>query len=266
MIVFLHIPKTAGSTFQFILENTFGVSACHTNHTKKPVFDQGDFGFARKVFPGLRSIAGHNLIDPLSLSIPDPFYMTFLREPVARVFSNYQDSVLSGNRIAFEECLRRNEYLENLHVKMMAGERNLDKAKRFLEKCGFVGLTEKFELSLHVLERLSPYPLNLSYKRRRIAPDNKLKTALENDERMIEMVREYNKLDIELYSFAVNEIFPKLCAKAGFSPLDKVASYDHYTSELKWRYLLGQFYNMSFYRQICKARNKLFPTPVTSGK
>jgi hypothetical protein len=34
MIVFLHIPKTAGSTFQFILENTFGISACHTNHTK----------------------------------------------------------------------------------------------------------------------------------------------------------------------------------------------------------------------------------------
>ena len=31
MIVFLHIPKTAGSTFQIILENTFGVSACHTN-------------------------------------------------------------------------------------------------------------------------------------------------------------------------------------------------------------------------------------------
>ena len=29
MIVFLHIPKTAGSTFQFILENTFGLSACH---------------------------------------------------------------------------------------------------------------------------------------------------------------------------------------------------------------------------------------------
>ena len=40
MIVFLHIPKTAGSTFQFILENSFGCKACHTNHAKKAVFGQ----------------------------------------------------------------------------------------------------------------------------------------------------------------------------------------------------------------------------------
>jgi len=257
MIVFLHIPKTAGSTFQFILENNLGVLACHTDHTKKPVFDQADFDFASKMFPGLRSIAGHNLVDPLSLSVPKPFYVTFLREPVARVFSHYQDSVLSGNRRTFEAELLRNEYLENLHVKLMAGGRNLDRAKRFLEACGFVGLTEKFELSLEVMGRLSPYRLNLNYKRRRVAPDNRIKESLENDSRLVEMTREYNKLDLELYAFAVDEIFPKLCARAGFGPADKVASHDHYTSEVKWKYVLGHFYNMSFYRQICKVRNRI---------
>src|ERR1700690_2847226 len=270
MIVFLHIPKTAGSTFQFILENSFGVFACHTNHNKKPIFDQDDFDFARKMFPGLRSIAGHNLVDPSSLSVPDPFYLTFLREPVARVFSHYQDSVLSGNRRTFEEEMRRNEHLENLQAKLMAGGRNLDKAKRFLETCGLVGLTERFELSLHILERLSPYPLNLNYKRRRVAPDNQIKKSLENDPRLVEMTREHNQLDLELYSFAVNEIFPKLCAQAGFDPADQVASHDHYTNEIKWRYLLGHFYNMSFYRQICKVRNRYFsatvPADVVSGK
>lgn len=265
MIVFCHIPKTAGSSFQFILENSFGVFACHTDHNKKPVFNQGDFDFARKIFPGLRSIAGHNLIDPLSLSVPDPFFATFLREPVARVFSHYQESVLHGNRRTLEEELHRSDYFENRHVKMMAGGRDLDKAKRFLEKCGFVGLTEKFELSLHVLERLSPYPLNLNYKRRRVAPDNRIKKSLETDSRLVEMTREYNQLDLELYSFAVNEIFPGLCTKAGLSPADKVTSHDHYTSEIKWKFLLGHFYNMSFYRQVCKARNKYFSAPVPSG-
>lgn len=265
MIVFLHIHKTGGSTFQFILENSLGVFACHTNHTKKPVFDQSDFHFARKIFPGLRSVAGHNLIDPLRLSVPDPFYMTFLREPVARVISQYQEEVALGCRISFEECLRRSEYSENHHVKLMAGEQNLDKAKRFLEKCGFVGLTEKFDLSLRVLERLSPCPLNLKYMRRRVAPDNQVKKDLESDARLLEMARERNKLDVELYSFAVNEIFPKLCAKAGFSPSDKVASFDHYTNEIKWRYLLNHFYNMSFYRQICKARDMYFSATPTSG-
>jgi hypothetical protein len=265
MIVFCHIPRTAGSSFQFILENSLGVFACHTNHTKKPVFTQRDLDFARKMFPGLRSIAGHNLFDPLSLSVPNPFHITFLREPVARVFSQYQASVLNGNRRTFEEELRQNEDLENLHVKLMAGGRNLDKAKRYLETCGFVGLTEKFELSLQVLERLSPYPLNLNYKRKNLAPDNRIKKSLENDSRLVEMTREYNRLDLELYSFGVNEIFPGLCARAGLDPADQVASHDHYTSEIKWKYLLCHLYNMSFYRQVCKARNKYFSAPAPSG-
>lgn len=265
MIVFLHIPKTAGSTFQFILENSFGVSACHTNHIKKPVFGQVDLDFARKMFPGLRSIAGHNLIDPLSLSVPDPFYLTFLREPVARVFSHYQDSVLSGNPRSFEEELCRRDLLENLQVKLMAGGTNLDKAKRFLEKCRFVGLTEKFELSLKIFGQLAPYPLNLSYKRRRVAPDNRIRESLEADTRLVEMTREYNRLDIELYAFAVAEIFPKFCAQTGLGTSDKVPSHEHYTDEIKPKFLLSQLYNMMFYRQICKARNRTQSRELAGG-
>src|SRR5258708_29483876 len=122
MIVFLHVPKTAGSTFQFIIENSLGIRACHTNHTKKRIFDKEDFEFARKVFPGLRSISGHNLVDPLRLSVPDPYYITFIREPVARVISQYQDSIhLGSNTKTFEECLRGDDTLSNLHVKTMAG-------------------------------------------------------------------------------------------------------------------------------------------------
>jgi hypothetical protein len=253
VLVFLHIPKTAGSTFNFILENSFGVSACHTNHTKKPIFDQSDFDLARKLFPFLRSISGHNLIDPLSLSVPDPFYMTFLREPVARVISQYRDSqTLGQNRKTFEESVRADEQYENLHVKLMAGERNLDKAKRFLEKCGFVGLTEKFDLSLHVLSRLSPCRLNLKYKRRRVTPRGSSKATLESDNRLVELAREYNKLDLALYAFAVDEIFPKLCEKAGMRPSDEVASYDHYSSEIHPKFLAFSLYNMLFYRQLCK--------------
>ncbi len=97
MFVFLHVPKTAGSTFQFILENSFSPAACRTNHAKKELFDASDLAFARKVFPWVRSIAGHNLLDPLSLPIENPFYITFLRKPVARVISHYQDSVMNGD-------------------------------------------------------------------------------------------------------------------------------------------------------------------------
>ena len=77
----------------------------------------------------------------------------------------------------------------------MAGEPNLEKAKGYLERCGFVGLTEKFDLSLHMLEKLSPLPLNLNYKRRRAAPSNMLRQALESDPHKVELARQHNQLD-----------------------------------------------------------------------
>lgn len=258
MMIFLHIPKTAGTTFQFILENSLGLRHCHTGHLGRKIIHQQDLDFAGRCFPFLQSIAGENLVAPWRLSVPDPFYMTFVRDPVARVLSHYQDTVLrGGNRMTFEQTLRSNEEFENLHVKLLAGERNLDRAKWFLEQCGFVGLTERFDLSLHVLDRLSPSKLNLNYKRKLAAPDNTIKKSLEQDRRMVELTREFNQLDLELYAFAANEVFPRLCAKAGFAPDDKVTSYDRYTTEVKPGFLLHRLYNMSFFRQVCKLRNRL---------
>lgn len=255
MIVFLHINKTAGSTLQFVLENNFGISACHTNHTKRPVFAQKDFEFARKFFPFMKSVAGHNLIDPLSLDVPSPFHITFLRDPIARVFSNYQGTILKGeNRLTFEESMQKYGFLKNQHVKLMAGGENLDKAKRYLERCDFVGLTEKFDLSLHVLGKLCPYPLNLKYKRRRVATSNHIRKPLLEDSRMVELARHYNQLDIQLYDFAVKEIFPRICERAGFKPDDSVPSFDEYTTDFHWRYRLCHLYNLLIFRQSGKLR------------
>lgn len=254
MLFFLHIQKTAGSTFQFILENSFGVNACHTNHAKKNIFTRDDLAFAQKFFPNLKSLAGHNLWDPLAFGVPDAFHLTFLREPVARVFSYYQDHLLSGKKLSFADFLRGDICLDNLHVRLMAGEPNLDKAKKYLEQCGFVGLTEKFDLSLHVLQKLSPLPLNLNYKRRRSAPSNEVKKKLENDPRMVELAIAHNQLDLQLYEFAVKEIFPRHCARAGFKPDDKVASFDTYTTDKHWRYRMCHLYNSLIYRQAAKFR------------
>lgn len=255
MIVFLHIPKTGGTSFQYILESNFGMSHCRTNHTKKSVFSQTDFNFARKLFPRLRSLGGHNLVDPLSLSVPDPFYLTFLRDPVARVLSHYQDSVVRGNnRKSFEESLNENEDLENLQVKLMAGGRNLGRAKLFLEKCDFVGLTEKFDLSLNVLQRLDPHGLDLAFRRRIVARDNTIKNRLKRDLPMMELARERNQLDLELYTFAVNDVFPRLCAKAGIKPTDQVRSFELTRGGFGMKYVLGRCWNRLVFRQFCKMR------------
>jgi hypothetical protein len=253
MLVFVHIPKTAGCSFNFILENSFGISACQTNHTKKKVFDQQDLHFARRFFPRLRCITGHNLMDVPRLGITNPFYLTFVREPVARLLSHYQDSVLKGgNTQSFEDSVRSRGIFENLQVKMLAGEPNLDKAKQFLEQCHFVGLTEQFDFSLQLLKCLCPHKLNLHYVRRRVAQSNDIKKSIQNDPRLMELAIENNNLDLQLYDFATKEIFPKRCAEARLSPNSKVPVFERYRSEARPKFLAFSFYNMLCYRQLYK--------------
>jgi hypothetical protein len=267
MLFFLHIPKTAGTTFQYILENSLGVTHCHMGHMGKHVVDQQDVDFTRKMFPWLRSIAGENLVDPLRFAVPDPFYITFMREPVARVFSHYQDDVLRGGKtITFEQMLETDDVLENTHVKRLAGKGDLDRAKMVLEKFHFVGLTEQFDLSLHVLGKLCPVRLNYNYKRKVTARDNSIKKALESDSRIVDMAREKNKLDLALYDFAVKEIFPKFCMQTGFSPTDKVASFDKYTGEIRPNFVLHRLYNQTFYRNVCKVYKKRRVREATGGE
>lgn len=258
MIVFLHIHKTGGTSFRSILEKNFGASCCHTNQTRRDAFSQADLEFVKKVFPRLRVITGHNLVDPLQLTVSDPFYATFLREPVSRAISHYQSAFTRrGTQLTFEESLKTYRHLNNWHVKLMAGGENLDKAKRFLERCDFVGLTEKFNQSLQVFGKLAPCSLDLHYKRLIVAKNDKIQKGLLADPKMLELAREHNKLDLELYAFALNEIFPKLCAKAGVNPAEQVASYEVSTNNRLIKYKSGRVYNKVF-RQIYKVRHAIF--------
>jgi Sulfotransferase family. len=231
------------------------MSHCHATHTRKELFGPEDLAFAKRFFPGLKSIAGHNLIDPFRLSFEDPFFVTLLREPISRAISHHQDNVVrGGSRKSFEEALKENGELCNLQVKLIAGEANLDKAKRALEKFNFVGLTEKFDLSLHLLKKLAPCEMDLNYRRRVVARDNSVKTAIQKDARLMELAREHNHLDLQLYEFGVNEVFPRLCSKVGLSPDQKLPGWEMERAVSPLRFRLGRLYNKAF-RFACKFRS-----------
>lgn len=253
MLIFLHIPKTAGTTFRFILENHFGVHCCHTNHIRGNHFDQKQFELAKKVFPGLQCLTGHSLIAPYELKVSNPFFATILRDPVDRVISHYQANFLRGKATGnFEEDFRNNPYLQDFQVRKITGGDDLPRAKQFLDvDCEFVGLTENFDLSLAIFQRLYPEMIDVNYYRKNVAKTNDLKEELKSDRRIIKLIERHNQLDIQLYDYARNEIFPRMCEKAEIDMKDSF-SFDKRSKPFTRKRQIGRIFNKYIYRTVCK--------------
>ncbi|MCK5066211.1 MAG: sulfotransferase family 2 domain-containing protein [Bacteroidales bacterium] len=252
MIVFEHIPKTAGTTLKVIFRNSFGRADCDSNIVKKEVFTNRDLEIAGRVFPSVKSISGHNLRNPVeNLEGEGRFYITFLRDPVVRTVSHYQDQRLRGNcKLDFEEWFRE-ESFHDLQVKHIAGEADLAKAKELLKNSyALVGMTEQFGLSLDLLRLITPYPLNTDYKRHVVASDNSIKNSILEDPLKLELIREGNRLDLELYSYVKEEIWKPLLAKRG-PELDRLSPVNTSTQNRSTgSYRLNRFQNKTLYK-IC---------------
>ncbi len=209
MIVFSHIPKTAGTSLKYILRNTYGIQHIDSIKTNRTPFTLDDLQFAKKIFRRPKAITGHNIVDPhRNLQGIEVKLITILRDPVMRCISHYQDDVVRrGNTQTFQEWINQ-ETNQNLSVKIIAGSDDLSRARYLLKKkFTFTGITEKFEDSLKILKIQLNEPLNLTYARLITAKDNRIKKQLLEDNIAMRLLNKHNSLDKELYDFALNELF-----------------------------------------------------------
>ncbi len=260
MIGFVHIEKTAGSTVKFILRNSLGIHHCDVRPLGRAgPFSEADLRFAKRLFPGLRSIAGHRLIRPSAHVSSRVAYFTFVREPLERFASLYQfrrqDPGRRGWRHAprptLEEFLS-DQGLWNGQVRQLAGSEDLQQAVAELERYFFVGLTEQFDESLSVLRALCPYRLDLRYRRENVAPDNSIKRRLLADRSTREAILQANRLDIALYHHVRSTLFPALRASVDRDATRPPAHED--PGFFPWRYHLNRLYNNTVYRPLWKLR------------
>ncbi len=159
MLAFIHMPKAAGTTLANILRRNFGRRHFDTRFfSDRPVFAAADYRRIRWVYPELKSIAGHGVTGTSDLAtvVPDIRHFTFVREPMARLLSQYEFNwnCLSEDQrkrwtpdAYFEEVILTE--FANVQSRMLAGDEGADRSIAFLvQSNAFIGMTESYDESL----------------------------------------------------------------------------------------------------------------------
>ena len=234
-LVFMHVPKTAGTTLVSSLMWNYPVrSSLRVNLLGMPLSELDSIPLEQR--SRLRLLYGH-LPYGVHEHIPRPCsYVTIVREPVDRVISAYKyvlktahhrdhAEVVKGT-IGLEEYVekywidgrvsRQTRQLSNTYDRPL-DEQELEKAKRNLERFLVVGLTERFEETFVLLRRALRFRLPL-YVTRNVSP------PLEIPDGVREVIADPERFDLELYEFA-QALFATQVARQGSSFGSEAALY-----------------------------------------
>jgi hypothetical protein len=223
-LVFLHIPKAAGSTLQELIVRQYANARYYrfTGDTRQwrdfPTLPEDERALYDVVFGHVHYGIHDHLPDPAT-------YITMLRDPVDRVVSyfyyvlaspsHYLHRKVAGRGYTLEEfaLTRISHELDNDQVRWLTDKHHFDvrigevdralleEAKWNLENgIAVVGLMERFSESLTCYQRAFgwddtsiPSPRNVNRDRPSLA---------EIDPTALAAIREVNRFDVELYEFA----------------------------------------------------------------
>lgn len=240
LIVFVHIPKTAGTTLNSILAHRYapgeiykimmrGMSWIAPRQTilPKPLISSSKLRRLKSALEdphGLRAIHGHFDLSLSNLMPPDAEFITLLRDPVERAISHYHHYRKLTDDPAHPLAMRSTlaEWvgsrglveMDNGQTRRLAGEMGLPvgavssltlaKAKANLaNKFSVVGLSERFAESQILLHRQFKWPY-YRYPARNVGENRQRRTGASGA--VLKIVEDCNRFDLELYRFA-SELF-----------------------------------------------------------
>ena len=239
--IFTHIPKCGGTSFREFfykagLQSNIkateihvpGVSGISNNKNISQLSDEELIKFRND---NVKILADHSRFFVHArylLNMPNPFYFTILREPVARFISHYNFfhkqlgyhdlkgvDINDLPKAKLDELVKRLSNLQIIYCiytpkprGWTIDEAGLAQAKYNLEKVyGSFGILEQANRSVEVLKNAAPQWLTINdklpEKNKNIAPKSEVSPAI------IEKIRAKNYYDLKLYEFGL-ELFEKL--------------------------------------------------------
>lgn len=234
--IFLHIPKTAGTTLLNILDRQYPSTAIHSfggdAHASVAQFKTMDEQSRAQI----RLLRGH-MAYGLHEFLPRPaVYFTILRDPVARVISYYNYILRTPPHYLYETVTSKKMSLQELlesglplmmndgQVRLISGVWGetgfgqvtgsmLETAKKNLANSFIVaGLTEQFDRTLCLLKEKLNWSQPITYQRLNVAPQAPETKRLPVE--TMDLIKRVNQQDSALYAFA-QELFAQQCAQQG---------------------------------------------------
>lgn len=219
MLIYPHIPKTAGTTMMGVLKQNYGYGYLRLKNEGRRLKWQKKLD---SVKAEVTCLTGHFAYGIHEYVPVEHQYVTMLRDPVERVLSLYyhirhknQQLAPLLNQLTIADFVESRTISDtnNGMVRFLSGrsdigpsspngsvtQADLLQAIRNLNKFAAVGFVETFNESLRQFARVFQWE-NIRYVSMRINEDRPSQTDL--PQRTISVIREYNILDIKLYEFA----------------------------------------------------------------
>lgn len=251
-IFFLHIHKTAGTSFINLLDQCYTINeVCPSNWPYRQRLHEVD----RDELLNAKFIRGHFSYDRVVHQLSSkPYILIFLRDPVTRFISHFEHLKREEGdppglhdkikNLSIDEYLQKPELtslLSNMGARLLCGLEPdqpydisfLNKAKERLASIDFIGLTERYKESISLFCKIFNLPDVKYFHHENPSPNTSARIIIAPQ--TIERISYINQIDVDLYNYGKKLFEEQFADRRKVEPSSQAGLRSHF--ELDFRYI-----------------------------